>query len=76
MAKAFQIMLEQYGLTQKIFAVNADNTTANDMQMTKLAALDNLFEEANHVWCFNHRLQLSAKALLAPFNTAISQAAA
>ena len=75
MAKAFQNMLEQYGLTQKILGVNADNTTANDMQMTKLAALDNSFEEANHVQCFNHTLQLSAKALLAPFNTAISQAA-
>ena len=36
---------------------------------------DNLFKEANHVWCFSHTLQHSTKALLAPFNTAISQAA-
>ena len=76
MAKAFQNMLEQYGLTQKILVVNADNVTANDMQTTKRAALDNSFEEANHVQCFNHTLQLSTKALLASFNTAISQAAA
>ena len=38
--------------------------------------LDNSFEEANHVQCFNHTLQLSTKALLTPFNMAISQAAA
>ena len=73
MAKAFQNMLEQYGLTQKILTVNADNVTTNDTQMTKLAALDNSFKEANCVWCFNHTLQLPTKALLAPFNTAISQ---
>ena len=40
--------------------------------MTKLNALNNYFEEANWVQCFNHTLQLSAKTLLAPFNTAIS----
>ena len=76
MAGAFQCMLEQYGLTQKIYAVNANNTTANDRQTTKLTTLDNSFEEVNHVLCFNHTLKLSTKALLAPFNTAISQAAA
>ena len=76
MAKAFQCILEQYGLTQKIHAVNADNATTNDRQTTKLAALNNSFEEANCVWCFNHTLQLSTKALLVPFNTAISQGAA
>ena len=76
MVKAFQCMLEQYGLTQKIHAVNADNMTANDRQTAKLTTLDNSFEEANHVQCFNHTLHLSAKALLAPFNMAISQAAA
>ena len=27
----------------------------------------NLFESANRVWCFNHTLQLSVKALLKPF---------
>jgi hypothetical protein len=72
MAKAFQAMLERFGLTEKILAVNADNATSNDKQTTKLDALNNSFEEANRVRCFNHTLQLSAKSLLAPFNTAIS----
>jgi len=72
MAKAFQAMLECFGLTEKILAVNADNATSNDKQTTKLDALNNSFEEANRVRCFNHTLQLSAKSLLAPFNKAIS----
>jgi hypothetical protein len=65
-------MLERFGLTEKILAVNADNATSNDTQTTKLDKLDNSFKEANRVRCFNHTLQLSAKALLKPFNTAIS----
>ena len=72
MANTFQAMLKHFGLTEKILAVNADNATANDKQTTKLATLDNSFEETNWVQCFNHTLQLSAKALLVPFNTAIS----
>ncbi|KAG1724798.1 hypothetical protein EDB19DRAFT_1834044 [Suillus lakei] len=36
MAKAFQAMLERFGLTKRILAVNADNATANDAQTTKL----------------------------------------
>jgi hypothetical protein len=75
MAIAFQGMLEQFGLTEKIHTVNADNAMANDKQMTKLAALPNSFEEENRVRCFNHTMQLSAKALLAPLNPAISQKA-
>jgi hypothetical protein len=35
--------------------------------------MDNAFEEENHVRCFNHTLQLSAKTLLRPFNPALSQ---
>jgi hypothetical protein len=72
MANAFQDMLERFGLTEKILAVNADNATSNDTQTTKLDALDNSFDETNRVRCFNHTLQLSAKALLKPFNTALS----
>ena len=66
-------MLEQFGLTEKMHALNANNATANDTQTTKFDTLDNSFEEENHVQCFNHTLQLSAKSLLTPFNTAISQ---
>ena len=75
MAMAFQGMLERFGLTEKIHAVNVDNVTANDKQTTKLNALPNSFEEENRVRCFNHTLQLSAKSLLAPLNPAISQKA-
>lgn len=75
MALAFQRMLKQFGLTERIHAVNADNATANDKQTVTLDALDNSFKEDNRVRCFNHTLQLSAKALLAPFNTAISSKA-
>ncbi|KAG1750336.1 uncharacterized protein EDB91DRAFT_1196368 [Suillus paluster] len=69
MAKFFQAMLERFGLTKRILAVNADNATANDSQTTKLASLDNSFESVNRVRCFNHTLQLAAKALLKPFNS-------
>src|ERR1700722_13434788 len=51
MALAFQRVLKQFGLTEKIHAVNADNTTANDKQTTKLDTLDNSFEVVNCVWC-------------------------
>jgi len=37
--------------------------------------MDNSFQEENHVRCFNHTLQLSAKALLHPFNPALGKAA-
>ena len=76
MAKAFQAMLEHFGLTEKILAVNADNTTANNKQTTKLDSLNNSFNEENCVWCFNHTIQLSATTLLKPFNTALSRKAA
>ena len=75
MAVAFQKMLERFGLTKKIHTVNADNASANNKLMAKLDASDNSFEKDNHVRCFNHTMQLSAKTLLAPFNTAISQKA-
>lgn len=39
----------------------------------KLATLPNSFEEVNRVRCFNHTLQLSAKALLRPFNAGMGK---
>jgi hypothetical protein len=75
MAMAFQEMLERFGLTEKIHVLNADNATSNDKQTTKLDTLPNSFEEENHVRCFNHTMQLSAKSLLVPLNPAISQKA-
>src|SRR5713101_4664775 len=76
MANAFQAMLARFGLTEKILAFNADNATSNDKQTTKLDQLDNSFHKENRVRCFNHTMQLSAKALLKPFNTALSRTTA
>ena len=76
MAIAFQNMLKWLGFEGKILAVNTDNATSNDTQTTKLDELDNSFDKENRVRCFNHTLQLSAKALLKPFNTALSRKAA
>ena len=73
MAKAFQKMLQDFGLTEKIHTVHADNATSNNTQTTKLDQLDNTFEEENWVQCFNHTLQLSVKALLKPFNVGLSR---
>lgn len=72
MARAFQKMLEEFGLTEKILSFNADNASPNDTQTTKLDQLDNSFDKENRARCFNHTLQLSAKTLLKPFNSALS----
>jgi len=47
---------------------NGDNAMSNDKQTEFLHALPNSFNETNRVRCFNHTLQLSAKALLKPFS--------
>ena len=47
MANAFQEMLEVFGLTKKILAVNADNASSNDTQIMKLDQLDNMFHKDN-----------------------------
>lgn len=73
MAKAFQVMLECFCLTEKILAINTDNATPNDKQTTKLSQLNNSFEEENRAQCFNHTVQLSAKTLLKPFNAALGK---
>ena len=52
--------------------MNADNATSNDTQMAKLSKLDNSFEANNRLRCFNHTMQLAAKALLRPLNPGIS----
>jgi TATA-binding protein-associated factor Taf7 len=68
MENTFQNMLRQFGLTEKIHAINADKDTLT----TKLDQLDNTFDEENQARCFNHTVQLSAKALLKPFNVGLS----
>jgi len=65
-------MLRQNGLNDRILACNNNNAASNDTQAIMLAKLPNTFEEINHVCCFNHTLQLSAKTLLKPFNVALA----
>jgi hypothetical protein len=52
----------------QILTFNGDNATSNDKQTTALDKLPNSFDATNHVQCFNHTIQLSAKALLKPFS--------
>ncbi|KAF8877777.1 hypothetical protein BD779DRAFT_1415663, partial [Infundibulicybe gibba] len=56
---AFQKMLVEHGLEQKILAFNGDNATSNDTQTDKLDQLPNSFNRINRVRCFNHTMQLS-----------------
>ena len=53
-------------------AFTGDNATSKDKQTAELEKKDNSFDLANHVRCFNHTIQLSAKALVKPFTTCIS----
>jgi hypothetical protein len=53
-------------------AFTGDNATSNDKQTAELEKKDNSFDLANHIRCFNHTIQLSAKALVKPFTTCIS----
>jgi hypothetical protein len=72
--REFQAMLTRFELTQKILAVTLDNASSNDTQTKALANLDNSFKEENHVKCFSHTMQLSARALVAPFNAGMAPA--
>jgi hypothetical protein len=73
MARAFQCVIERYNIADKILGVIADNASANDMMTRKLGRFNNPFKKEYHAQCFNHMLQLSAKTLLRPFNTALSR---
>ena len=54
--------------------MNADNALLNDTQGETLTAMPSSFELENHVHCFNHTLQLSAKALFHLSNAALGKA--
>jgi hypothetical protein len=56
-----------------VLAITTDNASANDKLVQKLDKLENSFEADNHVHCFNHTLQLSAKTLIRPFNPGIAK---
>jgi hypothetical protein len=47
---------------------NGDNAMSNDKQTKFLNTLPNSFNQFNWVCCFNHTMQLSAKALLKLFS--------
>ena len=72
LAREFQDMLKRFGLTDKVLAVNADNASANNAQMSALSLEDNTFEEENRVRCFTHTSQLSAIALISSFNAGMT----
>jgi hypothetical protein len=72
LVQTFQQMLERFSLKGKILAFNSDNAMSNDTQTTKLNNMDNSFREENRVRCFNHMVQLSAKALLKLFSSCIT----
>ncbi|HEX4019504.1 MAG TPA: hypothetical protein VHX63_00025 [Acidobacteriaceae bacterium] len=74
LANAFQGMLERFGLEEKILSVTADNASSNNVQVAALYELENSFDAANHVRCFNHTIQLSGKALIKPFNAGMGKA--
>ena len=57
-----------------MLAMNTDSADPNDTQTAILAKLNNSFEEDQCAQCFNHTIQLSAKTLLRPFNTALGAA--
>jgi hypothetical protein len=57
-----------------MLAFNADNATSNNKQTVNLARKKNTFEECNHGHCFNHTVQLAAKALIKLFTACISSA--
>lgn len=60
--------VDQQLTTPQILAVNADNATSNDVQVTELASAANTFHEDKNVWCFNHTINPIVKAILKPFN--------
>jgi hypothetical protein len=75
LATAFQKMLVEYGMQEKVLSINADNASSNNTQTTHLATLDNSFDEEARLRCFNHTVSLSSKELLKPFNPALGAAA-
>ena len=60
-------MLVEHGLENKILSFTSDNATSNDKQTDQLHDLPNSFESINHVCCFNHMIQVSARAVMKPF---------
>jgi hypothetical protein len=66
-------MLERFGLENKILMFNGDNASSNDTQAVALDGKKNSFHVENCIRCFNHTIQLAAKALLRPFYSHVTR---
>jgi hypothetical protein len=60
-------------MSHQMLTLNSDNAMSNNKQTTCLHALPNSFDQVNHVRCFNHTIQLSAKGLLKPFSASVDK---
>nr|GAT55264.1 predicted protein [Mycena chlorophos] len=68
MSHEFHSLLERYGITHKILAWTGDNASSNDSLNKHLGKnTENSFDADNHVRCFPHAMNLTAKTFLAPF---------
>ncbi|THU99265.1 hypothetical protein K435DRAFT_502649 [Dendrothele bispora CBS 962.96] len=64
-AREFDKMLQRHGLGDKILGFTGDNATSNDTQTTALdISKENQFTKEGRVRCFNHTMNLAAKALI------------
>jgi hypothetical protein len=61
-------MLEDHGLQYRVLAFTRDNASPNDTQTDCLDKLPNSFNAENRIRCFNHTIQIAARALLKPFD--------
>ncbi|KAJ7286783.1 hypothetical protein C8J57DRAFT_1033674, partial [Mycena rebaudengoi] len=51
----------------QILGFTGDNASSNDTQTKTLGRINEAFDPSFRTRCFNHTLQLSAKALMKPF---------
>ena len=69
LAMAFESVLEEFKLTDKILAVTCDNVSNNNVMIRELAELVPGFEgEVGHTRCFLHVINLVAKSLIHQFD--------
>src|SRR5882724_7396580 len=74
LARAFQAMLQRFGLTNKILACNNNNAASNDTQTVELTKLPNSFEKttvcAASTIPFSSRPRHSSSPSMLPLPTA------
>ncbi|KAJ6467611.1 hypothetical protein DFH09DRAFT_955973, partial [Mycena vulgaris] len=58
LARAFQEVLEDYGIENKMLGLTGDNASSNDTQTTALKQHKNSFDDVNRIRCFIHTIQL------------------